>query len=288
MSRKAVAQRAPFSRKKILGVALLVFLLATAAYAALQRPRLDRIWEDEFAIIPEVLIEGTSVEIRNVRDWRYSDEGVLSQEYITRSYNLDQFERMWFVLEPFGLWEAAAHTYFVFDFTDAEPIAFSIEARRERGEKYDGLSGMLGKYELAYLWGTEADFTAKRVLMEKNQVYMFPVEAPAAFGKALFLELAQATEELRQKPKLYNTLTSNCTNNLADHANSVTPSAIPFHYSRILTGLSAEYVHRLGYLDSSSSFPELKERHRINSLVERLHAESDFSSLLRSELLVSK
>jgi hypothetical protein len=272
-------------RKRMLAIYAVCVVMGVVSYALMQEARTDRNWEKEFAVLPQVVVQGDLVQFQNIRDWRYSEDEVISHNYTSRVYNLDQFERMWFVLEPFGLWEAAAHTYFVFDFVDAEPIAFSIEARREESEVYDGFSGMLGKYELAYLWGTEADFTAKRVLFEKNEVYMFPVQASREFGKALFLELALATETLRHSPQLYNTLTSNCTNNLADHANSVTPGAIPLHYSRILTGLSAEYVHGLGYLDSTLTFSKLKEKFHINTLVEQLHLEENFSQALRGQLL---
>lgn len=80
---------------------------------------------------------------------------------------MQRLERVWFVEEPFTIapfysFEGVAHTYFVFDFQDQQPVAVSVESRRERGEGYDSIHGLFNEYELMYIWGTERDFTGRR------------------------------------------------------------------------------------------------------------------------------
>ncbi|MDQ5951083.1 MAG: hypothetical protein QG639_360 [Patescibacteria group bacterium] len=263
---------------------LLILLVSLITFLSIQ-PSNSRNWVTEFAILPQVTIENETITIKKIRDWKYSESEILSQDYISRTYNVNDLERVWFLIEPFGKWEGVAHTYFVFDFKDQPPVSFSIEARREEGEEYQAFFGLFKKYELIYLWGTETDFTLRRVVHQKNDVHMYPMTISPEFQKSLFLELAKATQQLETKPRFYNTLTSNCTNNLAYHANNIKNDAAPFHYARFLTGYSGEYVYDLGYIPNDKPYDEVKQQFYINQIVQEVSQNASFSAALRQKLL---
>lgn len=263
----------------------LVLLCAVIIFSILVRqPSNTRDWEEEFAVQPTVSIKDNFVTISNIRDWRYSENEIISKNYISRTYDVTKLKKMWFMLEPFGGWDGVAHTYFVFDFEDQDPVSFSIEARREKGETYTAFQGLQRKFETVYLWGTESDFTVKRAVYLKNNVYMFPLITSDGFEKKLFMELAQQTIALNRSPRFYNTLTSNCTNSLADIANLVIKDTVPFHYSRLLTGYSAEYLHDLGYIPNEKSYDEMKNDFLVNEMVKKTYSDQNFSKQLREKL----
>lgn len=272
--------------KKLTWVYLLLIILVIVLVFFLSiKPSNTRDWESEFAVLPNVTIEGDVITIANIRDWRYSEQEILSKNYINRTFNITDLERVWFLIEPFGKWDGVAHTYFVFDFKNQDPITFSIEARREKGEDYSAFLGLFKKFELIYMWGTEQDFTLRRVVLQKNSVHMYPMTISSEFQRSLFMELAKATQKLETTPRFYNTVTSNCTNNLAYHANTISPGVAPFHYARFLTGYSGQYVYDLGYIPKDKSYEEIKAQYYINTIVNEMYTEENFSELLRERLL---
>jgi hypothetical protein len=131
-------------------------------------------------VLAHVTIDAVVVQVQHVRDFRWPADVPPSYGYVDRSFDMRRLERVWFVKEPFSVpqlprFEGVAHTYFVFDFLDQPPVAVSVESRRERGEGYDVLHGMVNEYELVYIWGTEQDVTGRRAVVGKNELYMYPL-----------------------------------------------------------------------------------------------------------------
>jgi hypothetical protein len=271
--------------KKIATVFLCFLLSFTVTVFYVKKPSHNRVWQSEFSVMPEVTINGDIVEIKNMRDWRYTSSGPYQKNYLTRQFNVKELERVWFLVEPFSGWDGVAHTYFVFDFKNQEPLVFSVEARRDGNEQFSAPAGLFKQFEVIYLWGTEKDFTVSRVLTYNNKVYMYPLQISNDSQQKLFLELANKTIELAEHPRFYNTLTSNCTSILADHANNVKKGTVPFHYARFLPGYSAPLLQELGYLDNSISYDELRNKYYISEYVKNDAEKEDFSLRLRQHLL---
>ena len=83
----------------------------------------------------------------------------LSADAVASQLDVDKLERVWFVKEPFTVaplygFDGIAHTYFVFDFQDQDPVVISVEARRQHGLAYDVVRGAFNEYELTNIWGT--------------------------------------------------------------------------------------------------------------------------------------
>ena len=229
------------------------------------------------------------LSVQNLRDDRLDEDGVVRPGFVDRSLRLSDIERAWFLVEPFPAlpiddFKGVAHTYFAFDVKGQPPITVSIEARRERGERFDIGKGLLNQYELMYIWATEEDTTVKRVLDQKNELYMFPLLIPEASTIRLVERLAATTAALEREPRFYNSFTSNCTTELALAANGVRPGAIPVSIAWWLPGYSVDQLYDLGYIPHDRPLEEIRRRYYISDLVRQIHADPDFSGRLRASL----
>ncbi len=263
-----------------------ILLTITFIYSFIYlKPSLDKSWESGFEVTPQVEIDGRIVTFKNLRGWIYDESGPISFDYYEETYNVDELERMWYLVEPFGAWGGIAHTYFVFDFKDKEPVVFSIEARREKGEDYSAFLGLFNKYELIYLWGSEKDITGRRAVVQNDAIYMYPVIASRGFVQGLFLELANETHSLESNARFYNTITDNCTNLLAIHANRVKPGVVKKDISWLLPGYADRLLYDLKYIPHDMEIENLREKYFITDFVRENYENMELSSILRDKLL---
>jgi hypothetical protein len=214
-------------RRVTLWLTLLALMWLGYRLVVLQ-PTNQRDWEYGMDVLAHVTIEGDVVRVQNLRDFHWPADGPPSSGYVDRAFDVQRLERVWFVKEPFTIpwlrgFEGVAHTYFVFDFQDQPPAAVSVETRRERGEGYDAVHGLINEYELIYIWGTEQDLTGRRAVVESDELYMYPLLGSMESARRLFLNLAEESRQIEQQPRFYNTFTSNCTNELAKAANHAQP-----------------------------------------------------------------
>jgi hypothetical protein len=279
-------------RRVALGASLLALVWLGYRLLVLQ-PTNRRDWEYGVETLPHITINGDLVQVQHVRDFRWSADAPLSSDYVERSFDVQRLERVWFIEEPFTMapfygFEGVAHTYFVFDFQDQAPVAISVESRRERGEGYDSIHGLFNEYELIYIWGTEEDLTGRRAVLEKNQLYMYPLLGSMDSARRLFLDLADVSQQLETQPRFYNTLTSNCTNELAKAANLAQPGAIPPNIALIFPGYSDNVLYDLGFIPNDAPLETVRQRYAISDAVAATIEQPDFSRLLRLRLNVQE
>ncbi len=248
----------------LLAILLGLFIFWYFTVGILQ-PLADRVWAEDVAVFPHVTIKTDEVIIEGIRDWHYEQGKVLSQGYIDQTFIPSQISKVWLVQEPFADWKAVAHTLFVFDFSDGKSVAFSIEARKEANEKYAAWEGLWRNFELIYLWGTEQDFINRRFVYFDHEVYKYPLTVTTEFGSQLFLELAKETVRLEESPRFYHTLTSNCTNNLAEVVNQVSPGVVPlFTRARVLPGYTDKFLFEQGFVDTEAeALEEMQEQFKL-------------------------
>jgi hypothetical protein len=278
---------------RLLRSVVLAFLALGALWVGYRllvlQPRNDRNWEYGMETLPSITVAGNVVNVQRQRDFRWSADGPLSAGFVDRTYDLSRLQQVWFVVEPFTLepfenFGGVAHTYFVFDFEDQPPVAISVESRRERGQGYDPVRGLFNEYELIYVWATEQDITGRRAVLEKNQLYMYPLKGSMDSAHRLFLELADVSHQLEARPRFYNTLTSNCTNELAKAANQADPGSIPPNIALAFPGYADQVLYDLGFIPNDAPFETLRGRYAIRDLVADSIDQSDFSQQLRMRL----
>ena len=257
---------------------LLILLLGATEFA--DRPaRLQRNWYPYLANTTRVQLDGDRFTVAPVTDWSYAASGPTSQTYVSASHNISNVQGVWFVVEPDPKLSFAAHTFMLFEFPGDHLLGLTIEARREANEDYSALAGTFNQFELAYLWGTAHDLLTRRAVMLQHRVMIYPVNIPRDQMQTMLRNVLARTQSLEYTPRYYNTLFSNCTNELA--------KAAGFHWAPafILTGESDEYLFNR-HLLNAPSLAVARQRAEMERFIVTLNntPERDFDGRLLAEL----
>src|SRR5574341_454172 len=89
--------------------------------------------------------------------------------------------------------------------------------------------------------------------------------------------------EMRERPRFYNTLTTNCTTSMAAHTR-VNPDRPPWSWKILLSGYLPEYLYELGRLDTRRPFAELERLSWINARAHAAGHDPAFSQRIREGL----
>ncbi|MEO0714496.1 MAG: DUF4105 domain-containing protein [Pseudomonadota bacterium] len=259
------------------GLAAGLFLLIVYTKAASH----DRHWQPHLGKVPQVDQSGDIVRITPIRDWTYSIQQALQTAWVSEGVSIDlsALKQVWFVVEPHPGIPMMAHTLVLFEFDDGDLIGLTIEARKQIHETYNPVAGAFRRYELIYVWAEPRDLLTRRAVMLDHQLYIYPLDLSRAQARAYLEGLVERTAEIERRPRFYNTLISNCTNELAKSA------GLAWQPAFVLTGRSAEALHRAGYI-SASEFEDARASADMTEAVQMLVDASvrDFNTGLLSAL----
>lgn len=265
-----------------------VALAVAASAAALliawlrRRPSSHRDWAPEQARMPRVTFDGPRVTIENVRNFRWTGPSAFEPGWETRHYDLGRLVSAWYVIVPFtSRWRGPAHSFVSFGFDDGRYLAISVEARRERGETYGILKGLLRRFELIYVVGDETDVIGRRAVHDGTDVYLYPIAASPEALRALFRSMLERADALRARPEFYNTITHNCTLELVRHVDRLVPGRIPRSWRLALPGYSDQLAHAAGLIASTLPLAEARDRYRINERARAAMNTPGFSAGIR-------
>jgi hypothetical protein len=229
-------RKRPWSSAGISIAALLAFLVTPVLLA---EPRLDRRWVDNLAHMPNVQLSPGAFALDHVTDWSYTSEGPVKRDVVTFANTFDDLHNVWFMVEPQPGGEYAAHTLILFEFDGDRIVGLTVEARLEQGETYDAVAGAFNRYELSYIWATARELLTRRVTFLDKDVYVYPLQLDENQKRNFLRLLLEGTIDVSTHPRFYNTITSNCTNELAKVA------GLGWHYSWVLTGYSPQRLYEL-------------------------------------------
>ena len=238
-------------------------------------------WQPELVVLPYAEFKRDHVTVRNIRNAMYLSEDAFIPRYYDKTVNLKDLVSVDFVMVPFADAPSLAHTMLSFGFRDGYHMIVSVEARLERGEKYSPVNGALWQYELMYVIGDERDLILLRTKHRNVDVYVYPSSTAPQKARQLFVDILRRTNELKDRPEFYHTISNNCTTNIVAHINKIRPGTIPRDYRVLLPGYSDELAYELGLLDQSVPFHELKARSRVTERANRFADADDFSQLIR-------
>lgn len=274
-------------RPKRLGIKTGIALTLSAAVTAMfvwwlcQRPSNGRNWVKNLARTPVATIEGDRAGIQNVRFTRYQTADNYATEYESRVYDLSQIASVDFIVVPFVELEAGAHTMLSFGFDDGRYLAISVEVRRERGETYSPLRGLLRQCELIYVIADERDVLPLRAVHRKDRVYMYRIRATRKQVRAMFESMLNRANRLNQEPEFYNTLTNNCTTSILRHFNEVADRPLAANLKVLFPGFSDRLVYDLGLIDTDDPFEKTREQCEITEKISRHADDPEFSRRIR-------
>jgi hypothetical protein len=186
------------------------------------------------------------------------------------------------MLEDLHYPKGSAHTLFSFEFEDGRFIAVSAEIRKEKGERFNPINGLLNGYELQFVIAREADVIKLRSNYRKDKVYLYPLKLYKEQVKKLFILALQRTDKLSKEPEFYNTVTNNCTTNLIDLLNKVLDKKIPkITLSAVLPLNADKMFFKLNLIDTELPLLEAREKFFINDKAGRVLAGEDFYKKIR-------
>jgi hypothetical protein len=250
---------------------------------SLRRPSNERVWKEDQARLAKVRLEGDIAFIENVRNIRYGAPGTPYETvWENRSYDLSKLKRLWFIVEPFHpTIKAIAHTFISFEFED-DFLSLSVEARKEEGEEYSIVRGLLGNFELMYCLGDERDHIIRRSVYSQHELYVYPLITPPHEVREILEHVFGIVNSLVEKPKFYHSIRDNCTSALRDLANVVQPGSFaPFIWAQVLPGLSDDVLYKKGWIDTQVTREKLREIYGIRARAEQFKDDEDFSRRIR-------
>lgn len=258
-----------------------VITLGFTAWWLMLTPSTKRDWSLDQAILPRATVKGNLMTVENVRNFSYTSPSSYTPAYYDKTFNLDELERVWYVVEPFSGYKGAAHTFLSFEFTGDNFLAMSVEIRKEKGESFSALKGLLRQYELMYVVGDERDLIKLRSNYRKDSVYVYPVRTTKENARTLFFDMMTRMNALAEKPEFYNTLMSTCTTNIVQHVNKISPKRIPLRSEILFPAESDRLAYELELLDTELPFEEARTRFLINNRAEQYADDPNFSRKIR-------
>ncbi len=245
------------------------------------QPSNHREWEPDMAQVPWAEWEGNRVFIHNIRNCEYRTPSDYTVRYYDRWFDVDQLERIDLIIVPFLATPSLAHTMLSFGFSDGSFLGLSVEIRREKGEKYMPLWGVMNQFELIYVLGDERDLIAQCTDVHLNGVYLYELRLTPEEEREVFIDVLHRVNKLAQEPEFYNTLTNNCTTNLVKHLNRLDRVRIPINHQVIMPGYLDRLLYNSGLIENDRPFEDVRASARINLEAYLAEKTPDFSLAIR-------
>lgn len=264
---------------------LVAACLGCSGFTKILAPSNTRNWSADQAVLPVVQFQGNQVTVRNVRHCRYFEEDTYVVNHRDQSYNLDDLQHVDFFVIPFETMPAIAHTMLSFEFVaddgQIEHLVASVEIRKEEGEEYKAWKGTARQYELMYVLADERDAVQVRANNRREDVYLYRTTATPEQARQLLVDVLGRANELASRPEFYNTVSNNCTTNIARHINRIVPNRLRYDYHILLPGYSDKLAYKEGLIEHHGTFEETKVRAYVTPKAIMHANRENFSELIR-------
>ena len=269
-----------FSKRRIYaaGLTFLAFALVLVWWLNL-KPSNDRNWQKDVALLPYADIEGNKVTLHNIRNCDYRTETDFDVGYYDKILDLDDLRSADLYMVYWGSpW--MAHTMVSFGFAGGEHVCFSIETRKEKGEKYSASKGLFRQFELIYIVADERDLVRLRTnYRQGEEVYLYRLRSSKERIRASFLDYLRRVNSLRMRPEWYNAITQNCTTSI--RAQRAATARAPWDWRMLANGYGNELLYERGVLNTNVGLAELKQLALINERAKAADKAGDFSIQIR-------
>jgi hypothetical protein len=227
-------------------------------------PKNDRPWSLDQAILPIITEQGDTVTIQNIRNFSYASERVYTPHYYTATFEPKKIVSVDFILEPLAKY-GVAHTLLSFTFSDGRRLAISAEIRKEQGETFSALRGLLNEFELMYVIADERDVLGLRAIHRNHALYRHSLNLTSEESQSLFLNMLKKAQKLHHTPEFYNTMTNTCFTNIRDNINSTRSKKLPWDFANIFPLYADTYLYNNGLISNHGNYSDLKqETYRID------------------------
>ena len=248
-------------------------------WSALLKPSHDREWDPNFAKLPEFIVDGDRLTVKNIRNTSYRTLKDYDVRYETREYRLSDLKAVDALMLFWGS-DSVSHPMVIFDFGNDQHLCISIEVRYRINEPYEMLRSLYRQNELLYLVTDERDAILRRTKYSENHdCYLYRLQNSAEENHEFLMEYIRETNSILEKPRWYNVITANCTTTIYRQRGGKAKWD-----SRILfNGKFDEMLYERGRLYQGLSFDELKAESWINDRANNADPET-FSKEIRNGL----
>ena len=249
-------------------------------------PTNDSDWQPDVAQKAWADIQGDEVTLHNVRNCDYRTETDYTPHWETRTVRISQITGIDLAIDYWGSpW--IAHPIVSFQFADAPPLCFSIETRKKLGQTYSTIGGLYRQFELIYIVADERDVIRVRTNYRKEDIYLYRTTISPAHARERFLEYIHSLNALRNKPRWYNAITTNCTTSI--RTQHPPHERLPWDWRILLNGKGDELLYERHLIVTGGlPFVELKSRSLIDTRARAANDSPDFSKLIREGLPLPK
>jgi hypothetical protein len=260
-------------------VVLLVVAAGFLVWWFRQKPRHDREWAPEVAVLPRAVRDGDAVTIENVRNFEYRTLDDFTPRYETRTYHLSNLRGADII---FFNWGSAimSHPVLVFDFGPDGRVCLSIEVRYRKGQKFAVVRSLYRQQELFIFVGDERDAILRRTKCGRPQkAHLYRFNAPLEELRIAFLDYVGAVNGLYETPRWYHGLCANCTTTFYRLPNS----RCRWDWRVLANGRLDKALYDDGRLDRTLTFQELRRIAYLNDIANSA-PEDGFGDHVRREL----
>ncbi len=262
-----------------LGATFLGFALVLAWWLTL-KPSNDRPWLPDVAQTAWAEVNGDEVTLHNVRNCDYRTETDYTPRWETRTVRLSQITGIDLAINYWGSpW--MAHPIASFQFADAPPLCFSIETRKKVGQSYSAIGGLYRQFTLIYIVADERDVIRVRTNYRQGEdIYLYRTSFTPAQARERFHEYLRSLNQMRDHPRWYNAITTNCTTSI--RTQQPAGERRPWDWRLLLNGKGDELMYERHTIATAGlPFAELKPRALINPSAQAANDASDFSRRIR-------
>jgi hypothetical protein len=228
------------------------------------------------------VITGDTLTVRQVRNFDWKSKREFVERWEDRTYDLTKLAALDLFVCTWGD-PRIAHTMVSFDFDGAPPLCFTIETRREVGEKWTPFAGFMRSYELMVLAADERDVVRHRTNQRNEDVRLYRVYATTEMRRQILTRYIDQLNALAARPKFYNTLFTNCTTEVARIVWAA-GQKFPLDWRLLVSGYVAEFLYDLELLDGSLSIEALKANADIRARAKAADTDPAFSRRIRDGL----
>lgn len=244
------------------------------------QPRNDRSWQADVAELPWADIRGDEITLHNVRDFDCRSSSECTPRWETRTVKLSKITGVDLFVNYWGSpW--MAHPVVSFQIAGERPVCFSIETRKELGESYSAIGGFYRQFELYYVVAEERDVVRLRAAVREGETsYLYRTLMPAERARERFMEYVSSVNSLRDHPRWYHALATNCTTAIRGQHPAGRRHA--WDWRMIVNGKADELLYERGLIVTDGlSFSELRNRALINDAAKKAGFSSDFDVQIR-------
>lgn len=231
-------------------------------------------------------ISGDGVTLRYVRHFNWLDKEQFEARWDDARIDLGAIEAVDLFVCTWGD-PRIAHLIVSFTFSGAsgqaaqEPLAFSIETRREVDESWTALAGFVKSFELIIVAARETDVIRLRTHIRGETVRRYRLRTTPTMRRKLFVNYVREMNALARHPRFYNTLFANCTTEVARIVRA-SGRRLPWAWPIVVSGYVPRYFHRKGLIDPSRHFEEIEREADIGARARDEASPLAFSQRIRA------